>query len=439
MSSFAQRRARVLERLGDGAMILPAAEHALRNNDTEYEYRQDSDLYYLTGFTEPEAVLVLAPQRTSERVILFLRRRDRALETWTGKRLGVTAAPEALGVDAAYPIEELSERLSEYFVGASRSFARLGANEAFDRLVYAAVAGARARTRRGGIAPSAFVDPGTILHELRLIKDADEIETMRRAAAITRLGHIAGMRATRPGLHEYQLESIIESTYRMNGAQDVAYPSIVAGGENATILHYNTNREALRDGDLVLVDSAAELDLYASDVTRTWPVNGRFSGEQRALYEIVLAAQRAAIAEVRPGLHVRSAHEAAVRVLTEGLIDLGLIGGNVEDAIAAEAYRPFYMHGTGHWIGLDVHDVGSYLLPDGETRRPLEPGMVITVEPGLYVGPDLDCDVRFKGIGVRIEDDILCGTEGPENLSPGIPKEIDEIEALIGTEELVIR
>jgi Xaa-Pro aminopeptidase len=240
-------------------------------------------------------------------------------------------------------------------------------------------------------------------------------------------------------LHEYQLESIIESTYRMNGAQDVAYPSIVAGGANATILHYNTNRETLRDGDLVLVDSAAELDLYASDVTRTWPVGGRFSAEQRAIYEIVLAAQRAAIAQVRPGLHVRSAHEAAVRVLTEGLIELGLIAGSLDDAIATEAYRPFYMHGTGHWIGLDVHDVGAYFLPDGKTRRPLEPGMVITVEPGLYIAPDLECDARFKGIGVRIEDDILCGVEGPENLSPGIPKEIGEIEALVGTDELVHR
>jgi Xaa-Pro aminopeptidase len=439
MSSFAKRRARVLERLGDGVMILPAAVHALRNNDTEYEYRPDSDLYYLTGFAEPESVLVLAPQRASERVVLFLRPRDRALETWTGKRLGVDAAAEALGVDAAYPIEELSARLPEYLVGASRTFARLGASEVFDRLVHAAVEGARARTRRGGIAPSAFLDPGTILHELRLIKDGGEIETMRRTAAITRLGHIAGMRATRPGLHEYQLESIIESTYRMNGAQDLAYPSIVAGGENATILHYNTNRETLRDGDLVLVDSAAELDLYASDVTRTWPVNGRFSAEQRAIYEIVLAAQRAAIAQVRPGLHVRSAHEAAVRVLTEGLIELGLIAGSLDEAIAAEAYRPFYMHGTGHWIGLDVHDVGAYFLPDGKTRRPLEPGMVITVEPGLYIAPDLECDARFKGIGIRIEDDILCGALGPENLSPGIPKEIAEIEALVGTGELVSR
>lgn len=439
MNSFAQRRARVLERLGDGAMILPAAVHALRNNDTEYEYRPDSDLYYLTGFAEPEAVLVLAPQHPGEHVVLFLRPRDRSLEAWSGKRLGVEEAPNMLGIDAAYPIEELSRRLPEYLVGASRAFAKLGTNEAFDRTIHAAVDVARARTRRGGIAPSAYVDPGTILHELRLIKDAGEIETMRRAAAITRLGHIAGMRATRPGLHEYQLEAIIESTYRMHGAQDVAYPSIVAGGDRATILHYNTNRETLRDGELVLVDSAAELDLYASDVTRTWPVNGRFSAEQRAIYEIVLAAQKAAIEQVRPGAHVRSAHEAAVRVLTEGLIDLGLISGALDDAIATEAYRPFYMHATGHWIGLDVHDVGAYVLPDGQTRRPLEPGMAVTVEPGLYIASDLECDPRFKGIGVRIEDDILCGAEGPENLSPGIPKEIDEIEALVGTDALIAR
>lgn len=433
MSAFADRRATVLSRLEDGVMILPAATHALRNNDTEYEYRQSSDLYYLTGFTEPEAVLVLAPHRSDERVTLFLRPRDRDKEIWNGRRLGVESAPAELGVDAAYPIDELAQRLPDALAGAHRAFVTLGEDERFDRAFFTALQAARTKTRRTGFAPDTFVEPSTILHEMRLVKDAGEIEAMRRAGAVTRLGHIAGMRATRPGLTEFELEAIIEHAYRVNGAQDVSYPSIVAGGDNATILHYNTNRATLRAGDLVLVDSAAELDLYASDVTRTWPVDGRFTAEQRAIYEIVLEAQKAAIAEVRPGAHVRSAHEVALRVLSAGLIDVGLLHGTVDEAIETEAYKPFYMHGTGHWIGLDVHDVGSYNLRDGETKRPLLPGMVVTVEPGLYVNRDLDVDERFKGIGVRIEDDILCGPDGPVNLSDGIPKDIAEIEDIVGS------
>jgi Xaa-Pro aminopeptidase len=436
MSAFSERRATVLDRLGDGVMIVPAAVHALRSNDTEYEYRQNSDFYYLTGFTEPEAVLVLAPHREQERVTLFLRPRDRALEIWNGKRLGVEAAPAALGVDAAFPIDELAQRLPDALAGARRAFVQLGDDERFDRTFFTALKAARAKTRRGGFAPDTFVDPSTILHAMRLIKDAGEIDLMRRAAQISRLGHIAGMRATRPGLYEYELEAIIEHTYRLNGAQDAAYSSIVAGGDNATILHYNTNREQLRAGELVLVDSAAELDLYASDVTRTWPVDGRFTPEQRALYEIVLAAQKAAIAEVRPGAHVRTAHDAALRVLVAGLLELGLLQGSVDEAIETESYKQFYMHGTGHWIGLDVHDVGAYRLTDGVTHRPLEPGMVVTVEPGLYVQRDLDCDERFKGIGVRIEDDVLCGPDGPDVLSAGTPKEIDEIEGIVGADTL---
>jgi Xaa-Pro aminopeptidase len=435
MSVFAQRRAAVLERLGDdGVMIVPAAVHALRNNDTDYDYRQNSDFYYLTGFTEPDAVLVLAPHRAGERAALFLRPRDRTLEIWNGKRLGVEDAPATLGVDAAYPIAELAQRLPDALAGARRAFVHLG--DAFDGTFFAALEAARTKTRREGFAPDTFVEPSTILHEMRLIKGADEIELMRRAAQITRLGHVAGMRATRPGMYEYELEAVIESAYRHNGAQDTAYSSIVAGGDNATILHYIANRDVLRAGELVLVDSAAELDLYAADVTRTWPVDGRFTPEQRAIYELVLAAQKAAIAEVRPGAHVKTAHEVAVRVLTTGLIDLGLLHGTVDDAIAQETYKQFYMHGTGHWIGLDVHDVGRYRLADGVTHRPLEPGMVVTVEPGLYVHRDLECDERFKGIGVRIEDDVLCSADGPVVLSDGIPKEVDEVEAIVGADAL---
>lgn len=432
MSTFRRRRDAVAEKLGEAIAIVPAAVHHLRNNDAEYEYRQNSDFYYLTGFTEPEAVLVIAPG-SAERDILFLRRRDRDAEIWTGKRLGVEDAPRVLDVDAAFGIDELDDKLGSLLVGHERLAYGFGRDEAFDRRVHAAVAAARHAVRRGGKAPLEFVEPGVILHDMRLRKTPEEIDLMRRAGAITRLGHIAGMRATHPGMWEYELEAVIEYAYHRAGAQTTAYTSIVAGGANATILHYNTNREQLADGALVLIDSAAELDLYASDVTRTWPVNGRFTPEQRAIYEIVLAAQKAAIEQVRPGKSFRAYHEQAVRVLSEGLIDIGLLNGKLDDVIANETYRDFYPHNTGHWIGLDVHDVGRYRDHDDQWRT-LEPGMVMTVEPGLYVQPDLDVPERFKGIGVRIEDDILCTKDAPENLTPAIPKEIAEIEALVGAD-----
>ncbi|MGH7714718.1 MAG: aminopeptidase P N-terminal domain-containing protein, partial [Vulcanimicrobiaceae bacterium] len=397
-----------------------------------YEYRQNSDFYYLTGFTEPEAVLVIAPGR-EQRDTLFLRRRDREMEIWTGKRVGIENAPATLEVNAAFGIDELDDKLGAMLVGFERLAYGVGRDEAFDRKVHAAVAEARHTVRRGGKAPLEFIEPGTIVHEMRLRKSPDELDVMRKAGAITRLGHIAGMRATRPGMWEYELEAIIEYTYMRNGSQAPAYSSIVAGGANATILHYNTNREQLRDGTLVLIDSAAELDVYASDVTRTWPVNGRFTAEQRAIYEIVLAAQKAGIEEVRSGKAFRAYHDAAVRVLSEGLIDIGLLTGTLDEVIQNETYRDFYPHNTGHWIGLDVHDVGRYRDRTDDWRK-LEPGMVMTVEPGLYVQMDLNVPEHFKGIGVRIEDDILCTAKAPENLTPGIPKEIDEIEALIGAD-----
>ncbi len=432
MSIYRNRRDAVAEKLGEAIAIVPAAIHRIRNNDAEYEFRQNSDFYYLTGFTEPEAVLIIAPGH-EQRDTLFLRRRDREMEIWTGKRLGVEDAPAALEVDAAFGIDELDDKLGAMLVGWERLAYGFGRDEAFDRTVHAAVAEARHAVRRGGKAPLEFLEPGTIVHEMRLRKSPEELEVMRSAGAITRLGHIAGMRATHPGMWEYELEAVIEYAYMRNGAQSTAYTSIVAGGANATILHYNTNREQLRDGTLVLIDSAAELDVYASDVTRTWPVNGRFTAEQRAIYEIVLAAQKAGIEEVRPGKTFRAYHEAAVRVLCEGLIDIGLLSGSLDEVVENESYRDFYPHNTGHWIGLDVHDVGRYRNHADEWRK-LEPGMVMTVEPGLYVQMDLNVPERFKGIGVRIEDDILCTASGPENLTPAIPKEIDEVEALVGTD-----
>jgi Xaa-Pro aminopeptidase len=433
MSIYAERRDDVAQRIGAAVAIVPAARHAVRNADTEYEYRQNSDFHYLTGFGEPEAVLVIAPHHAAERDVLFVRPRDRLKEIWTGKRAGVEGALGEYGMHAAYPIEELQQRLADYLSGVSTVYYGIGTDEAMDRTVLAAAQEARRRARRGGAAPASFVEPGTILHEMRLRKSPEELALMRRAAAASLAGHEAGMRATRPGLFEHELESIIEYGYRRAGALDVAYNSIVAGGSNATILHYDTNRAILRDGDLVLVDSGAEVELYASDVTRTWPVSGRFSAEQRAIYEIVLRAQLAAIEQVRPGRSFNAYHESAIRVLAEGLLDVGLLAGSVDEALESGKVQEFYPHRTGHYLGLDVHDAGPYTDAAGNYRA-LEPGVVLTVEPGLYVQPDLDVAERWKGIGVRIEDDIVCTAGDPENLTAAIPKSIDELEAIVGSD-----
>lgn len=430
MEPFDGRRSRFAAALEGGVAVIPAARELMRSNDTEHEFRQNSDFYYLTGFDEPDAVLVLAPYRESERAVLFVRPRDRAREIWTGRRLGVEDAPARIGVDAAYSIDELDTRLPEYLYGAETLYYALGSDGEFDRRMQNALASARAKARRSGRAPERIVDPSGILHEMRLFKEAVEIDKMRRAAAIAAAGHHAGMRGTRPGVREYEIEALIEYEYLRNGAA-WAYQSIVAAGDNATVLHYNTNRDLLRDGDLLLVDSGAEFELYASDVTRTWPVNGRFSPEQRAIYDIVLAAQEAGIAQVKPGASCRDFHNTCVRVITEGLIDIGLLSGSVAENIEQERYRDYYMHGTGHWLGLDVHDVGRY-RDDADKYRTFKPGMVTTVEPGIYVHRDLQCDERFKGIGVRIEDDILVTPGGCENLTAEIVKSPAAIEAIVG-------
>jgi len=436
MQPFSDRRARFAEAIPNAVAVIPGAAVRLRNNDAEYEFRQDSDFHYLTGFPEPDAILVILPKGAKERSVLFVPPRDRAMEVWNGKRYGPEGALASFDVDAAYDIAEFDARLPDYLTGAHTLYYRLGEDERLDRRIQAALAAARVRVRRGGNAPQTIEEPGTLLHEMRLRKTPQEIETMRRACAITRLGHVAGMRATRPGMYEYELEAIIEHAYHTNGAQDLAYPSIVAGGDNATTLHYHANRALLHGGELVLVDSGCELDLYASDVTRTWPVDGRFSAEQRAIYEIVLAAQKAGIAQVRPGNPFSAYHEAALRTIVNGLLDIGLLNGTLDENLESKKYKDYFMHRTGHWIGLDVHDVGHYLESDGTTSRKLEPGMVVTVEPGIYVHRDLTCDERFKGIGVRIEDDILCTPSGPENLSDAIPKEIAEIESIVGADAL---
>lgn len=433
MQPFADRRARALTGFAGGVAVVPSAKTVFRNHDTEYEFRQNSDFYYLTGFDEPDAVLVLAPEHPEHRVILFLRERDRTMETWNGRRLGVEAAPQELGVDVAYPIDRFEELLADYLVGAQTLHYDFGVDEALDRAVRTAHGRARSLTRRRGKSPQLFTPPSSVLHALRSLKGPEELDALRKAAEITARGHLAGMGATRPGLYEYEIEALIEYEYHRAGAHRVAYESIVASGDNATILHYSTNRERLSDGALLLVDSGCEFAYYACDVTRTWPVNGRFTAEQRAIYEIVLAAQKAGCAQVAAGRSQRAFHDAALRTIVSGLIDLGLLSGSVDENIEKEQYRDYYMHGAGHWLGMDVHDVGVY-HDTNDDPIVLAPGMVTTVEPGIYISRDLDCDERFKGIGVRIEDDLVVTASGHENLTAAIPKEIADLEAIVGAD-----
>jgi Xaa-Pro aminopeptidase len=429
---YDDRRERVLHALADGIAIIPSARTVARNSQTPYPFRQNSDFFYLTGFNEPDAVLVLAPKRNGCRSTLFLRDRDPDREVWDGARLGVERAPSALGVDEAYPTNELAKRLPGYIVGTNTIHYTAGIDDAMDRTIYDALDAARDIARSKGKTPQRFADPALIVHTMRLHKSDDEIAQLREAAGITQRGFLAAMRATKPGSFEYEIQAVLEAEYRAAGAQSVAYESIVAGGRNSMTLHYVANRDRLMAGDLLLVDSGCELNCYATDVTRTWPVDGRFSAEQREVYQLVLAAQQAAIERVRPGVSRSEFHDAAVATITAGLIDLGILSGSVEENVERQRYRPYFMHGTGHWIGLDVHDAGAYRDENDEPIR-FAPGMVTTVEPGIYVRDDLDGPARFKGIGVRIEDDVLVTRGGNEILTTAIPKRIDDLEAIIGS------
>lgn len=423
---FAARRARFLKEMGKGVAILPAAKVAIRNNDVEHDYRQDSDFYYLTGFDEPQSVLLLTTEHAEHRTVLFVRKRDKERETWDGPRAGVDGAMQLLGADAAFPIEELEQRLPEYLSDVRRLHYRLAVNHDFDQVVFRALDAVRRKGRTGIVAPSEIVDLTRDLHEMRLRKSAAELETMAQAAAITREAHARAMQVARPGRHEYEVEAEILRVFRGHGAERPAYGSIVGSGPNATILHHRRNDRQLREGDLLLIDAGAEYGYYASDVTRTFPVSGRFTPEQRAIYEIVLRAQIAAIEAVRPGVTSMDVHDAALRVLTEGLVSLGLIEGPVDDAIEQGRYKPYYMHKTSHWLGMDVHDVGEYFAD--KKPRQLEPGMVLTVEPGLYISEDAPAAHRYRGIGVRIEDDIAVTADGFRNLTADIPKDPADLE-----------
>ncbi len=436
MNMHVEHRRSFLEALSarGAAAVIPTATHKIRNHDCEYRFRPDSDFWYLTGFAEPDGVLVLIPalattKSKNARSILFLRDKDREREIWTGRRLGVAGAAERLGVDEARPIERLWTDLPELLKNVERIVWRTGADEARDREMLQTVSKLRASAKGGVVPPLELLDPAPLLHELRLKKSADEIDVMRRAARITKDAHIAAMKRARPGVNEREIDALLDSTFRASGATGSAYTNIVAGGANACILHYVENDAALRGGDLVLIDAGSEVDYYASDVTRTFPVSGRFSAEQRALYEVVLDAQLAAIAHVRPGVTFVSVHEVALERLVRGLVRLGLLAGPPETVVEKEAYKRFYMHRTSHWLGLDVHDCGAYVV-EGASRK-LEPGMVLTVEPGLYVAEDdTSVEARWRGIGIRIEDDVLVTASGSDVLTAAIPKTIPEIETL---------
>jgi Xaa-Pro aminopeptidase len=424
----AARRERVYERLGDGVCVLQAARIRLRSADSEYPFRQDSDFYYLTGFNEPDAVCVLRGG-TLPRFVLFVPARDHDAEIWNGRRAGVEGAMHTYGADVAYPLEELDLRLPELLRDAATVHYALDRDPLMDRRILGLVGEHRKSRPRRGDGIVRIEDPAVVLHEMRLVKDDYELECMRRAAAITTTAHTRVLRDARPDMFEYELEAILEYEFRSRGANGPAYGSIVGAGVNATILHYRDNCDRLRDGDLVLVDAGCEYQSYASDVTRTFPAGTAFTPEQAAVYDLVLAAQQAACDAVRPGAGFGDPHDRAVGVLCAGLVDLGLCEGPAERVRESGDYRAFYMHRTGHWLGLDVHDVGLY-ANDGAPRA-LEPGMVLTVEPGLYIGADHDeVPAAFRGIGIRIEDDLLVTASGHENLTAGAPKTRADIESL---------
>lgn len=430
-SEYARRRKVLMAEMEPNSIaILPAAPMYIRNRDVEHIYRQDSDFQYLSGFPEPEAVIALIPGREHGEYVLFCRERDPARELWDGLRAGQDGAIAEYGADDAFPIGDIDEILPGLIEGRSRVYYAIGSNQEFDHRLMEWINTIRSKARQGAQPPNEFVALDHLLHDLRLYKSANEVKVMKLAAGISARAHIRAMQASRAGLYEYHLEAELDYEFRKGGAKMPAYGSIVAAGKNACILHYRENDAALKDGDLVLIDAGCEIDCYASDITRTFPVNGRFSPEQKAIYELVLAANEEAFKHIAPGKHWNEAHEATVQVITAGLVELGLLEGDIEELIATEAYKPFYMHRAGHWLGMDVHDVGDYKV--GGEWRVLEPGMAMTVEPGIYIAADnQDVAKKWRGIGVRIEDDVVVTRTGCEILTGGVPKSVAEIEQLM--------
>ena len=427
---FARRRRQLMRMIGKGGIaILPAAPTRLRNRDVEHAYRQDSDFHYLTGFDEPEAVTVLLPGRRHGEFVLFCRDRDPERETWDGYRAGPEGAVRDYGADDAFPISDIDDILPGMLEHCERVYYTMGLNAEFDQRLLGWVNQLRAAAKTGVTMPTEFIDLDHLLHDMRLFKSRSEIAAMRKAARIAAAAHVRAMRSCRAGMWEYEIEAEFLHEFRRHDAT-TSYQPIVGGGANGCILHYVENKDQLKEGELLLIDAGCEYQSYASDITRTFPVSGRFSPTQRALYELVLEAQLAAIDKVRPGNHWDEPHDAAVRVLTRGLVKLGLLKGRVSTLVKNGDYRRFYMHRTGHWLGLDVHDVGDYKV--GEQWRVLEPGMVLTVEPGLYIAPgSKGVAKKWWGTGIRIEDDVLVTADGAEVLSAGAPKDPDEIERLM--------
>lgn len=429
-TEFARRRRRLMQMMGKGSVaIIPAAQHARRNRDVEYPYRPDSDFYYLTGFAEPESVAILCPKRKQGEYILFCRERDPKKETWVGPWAGLDGARDAYGADDAFPITDLDDILPGLLENRDKVYYSMGCHPSFDQRVIGWVTRLRERVRAGVHAPGEFVVLDHFLHDMRLFKSPGEIRTMKQAAKVSVEAHKRAMKICRPGMMEYEVEAEILHHFRHHNCE-TAYGSIVAGGKNSCTLHYVTNNKMLNEGDLLLIDAGAEKDFYAADITRTFPVSGKFSREQQTIYNIVLAAQVAAIKRVKPGNHWNQPHDAAVRVITKGLVTCGLLKGQVRQLIKDQAYRRFYVHHTGHWLGMDVHDVGDYKI--GDQWRQFEPGMTLTVEPGIYI-PTGSKKVAKKwwNIGVRIEDDVLVTKDGCQVLTEGLPKTVKHIEALM--------
>ncbi len=429
LKAHRNRRARLIKALGEGVLVLATAPEAIRNRDAHYPYRFDSHFYYLTAFPEPEAVLVLLAGKRP-RQILFCREKNEEREIWDGFRHGPRAAKEVFGFDAAYPIAELDKRLPLLLENQPRLCYPFGTDAAWDTRVMGWINAVRGKARTGVVAPAALTDAHALIDEMRLVKDAHEIDLMQRAADISAAAHRAALAACQPGLGEWEIEAELLAAFRRGGCQAPAYTPIVAGGANACVLHYVSNDKPLRDGDLLLIDAAGEYHGYAADITRTFPVNGRFSSPQKDAYEIVLAAQAAALSAVKPGNSWNAPHEAALRVLTRGLVDLKLLAGEVDGLIEQEAYKPYYMHRTGHWLGLDVHDAGDY-KQDGAWRM-LAPGMALTVEPGLYFRPGKDVPRHLENIGIRIEDDVVVTADGHRVLTDAAPKTVKDIEEAMG-------
>ena len=409
--------------------IIPGAHEPRRSNDTHYRFRQDSDFFYLTGFEEPDSLAVLRSEK-DPKYTLFVRPRDPEREIWDGRRAGVEGAKSEFGADEAFPTAEFESKLADFLDGADILYYRLGMDRDLDETIIKEITRMRAWNRKPIHPPQTIIDPATIVHELRVVKRPEELEIMQAAADIAAEAHVEAMKAARPGMKEYEVEALIEQVFRRHGAAAPAYTSIVGAGPNATVLHYINNDGDLRDGDLLLVDAGAEYKGYASDITRTFPINGRYSPAQREIYDLVLKAQVSCVEMVRPGVTHEQLKQHSIEVLTEGMVELGLLKGKPEELIKEKKYEKFYMHGLGHMLGIDVHDVGRYYY--GEESRALEPGVVMTVEPGIYVAPDAkDVPEKYLGIGVRIEDDVLCTNNGPRVLTTKVPKHPEEIEAIM--------